>query len=86
VVGDVERDQLALARNTGIARRAVEPLDERARRELPSQRVLASARAEKKNVHAVPLDRGERFSTAGVACSDCIARDRRLPRANAREQ
>ena len=52
VVGEVERDQLAFAGNAGVARRAVEPIHERARGKLPGERVLASTRTEEKNLHA----------------------------------
>src|SRR5215831_14993642 len=52
VVGDIERHQLAVAGDAGVARRAKEPLDQRTRRELPGERVLASAQAEEEDVHA----------------------------------
>ena len=52
VVGDVERDALGLARDAGVARRAIEPVGERACRDLPGQRVLAPAGAEEEDVHA----------------------------------
>src|SRR5262249_58492982 len=52
VVGDIERHHLAVAGDAGVARRAAEPLDQRTRRDLPSERMLASARAEEKDVHA----------------------------------
>ena len=52
VVGDVERHAFRLARDAGIARRAIEPVGERACRHLPGQRVLAPARTEEENVHA----------------------------------
>src|SRR5947208_1247354 len=52
VVGGIERHEFAFARDAGIARRAIEPLDQRARRHLPGERMLAPAGAEKENVHA----------------------------------
>ena len=52
VVGDVERDAFGLARDAGIARRAIEPIDQRACGDLPRQRVFASAGTEDENVHA----------------------------------
>ena len=51
VVGDVERHAFGLLRDAGIARRAIEPVGQRARRDLPGQRVLASAGAEEEDVH-----------------------------------
>ena len=51
MVGNVERHQLAFPRDAGIARRAVELLDQRARRDLPGQRMLAPAGAEEEDVH-----------------------------------
>src|SRR5262249_42679354 len=52
VVGDIERHDLAVAGDAGVARRAKKPLDQRTRRDLPGERMLASARAEKKDIHA----------------------------------
>src|SRR5262249_11374372 len=52
MVGDVERHHLAVAGDAGVARRAEEPRDQRARRDLPGERMLASARAEEEDVHA----------------------------------
>ena len=52
MVGDVERDAFGLLRDAGIARRAEQPVGQRARRKLPRQRVLAAAGTEEKNVHA----------------------------------
>ena len=46
VIGEVERDAFGLARDAGIARRAIEPVRQRARRDLPGERVLASAGAD----------------------------------------
>ena len=51
MVGRIERDKLAFARDAGIAGRAIKPLDERARRDLPGQRMLAPAGAEEEDVH-----------------------------------
>jgi hypothetical protein len=51
VIGNVERHALGLPRNAGIARRAIDPLDQRARRDLPGERVLASAATDEENVH-----------------------------------
>ncbi len=53
VVGDVERHQLALLGDAGIAGRAVQLRDQRARRDLPGERVLAAARAEEEDVHEI---------------------------------
>src|SRR5262249_36131411 len=52
MVGDVERHHLAVAGDAGVARRAAEPRDQRARRDLPGERMLASARAGEEDVHA----------------------------------
>ena len=52
MVGDVERDAFGLLRDAGIARRAIELVGQRAGGDLPGQRVLAPAGAEKENVHA----------------------------------
>ena len=52
MVGDVERDAFGLLGDAGIARRADQPVGQRARRHLPGQRVLAAAGAEEENVHA----------------------------------
>ena len=46
VVGDVERHDLSLVGDAGIARRAIEALDQRARCDLPGKRVLATTGAE----------------------------------------
>ena len=54
VVGDVERHALGLARDPGIARRAPQPVAQRAAGDLPGQRMLAPARAEEENFHARP--------------------------------
>ena len=43
VVGGIERHQVAFACDAGIARRAEEPLHQRARRDFPGQRMLAPA-------------------------------------------
>jgi hypothetical protein len=51
VVGDVERDVAAEPRRSGIARRDQERRAERARRDRPSQGMLASARSDEKDVH-----------------------------------
>src|SRR5262249_57622939 len=51
VVGDIEGHELRLLGDAGIAGRTVEPLDERARRDLPGERMLASAGAEEEDVH-----------------------------------
>src|SRR5262245_52511938 len=51
MVGDIERNERRLLGDAGIAGRAVEPLDERARCDLPGKRMLASARAEEEDVH-----------------------------------
>ena len=52
VIGGIERDARRLLRDPGIARRAIEPVHQRACRHLPGERVLASAGAEKQDVHA----------------------------------
>ena len=51
MVGDVERDAFGLARDAGIARRAIKFVDQRTRGDFPRQRVFASARAEDQYVH-----------------------------------
>ena len=67
MVGDVERDAFGLLRDAGVARRADEPVDQRAGGELPGQRVLASAGAEEENVHAAQaLARGQRRRNLSV--------------------
>ena len=84
MVGDVERDAFGLARDAGIARRAIEPVGERACRHLPGQRVLAPAGAEEENVHAgaspstAARSRGTRPPTASTAPPRRRARRRDL--------
>ena len=51
VIGDVEREIRAALRRAGIAGRDEQALAERARGELPGQRMLAPARADQKNPH-----------------------------------
>ena len=55
VVRDVERDVSPALRRAGVARRDEKPVAERARRDGPRQRVLASARADQKDVHGLTL-------------------------------
>jgi hypothetical protein len=52
VVGDVERDQFGFLGDAGIARRGVKPGQHRRGRQLPGQRMLATAGTDEKNVHA----------------------------------
>ena len=55
VVGDIERDELGMVGDPRIARRGVEiaAIGDQARlRELPRQRMLASARSQQQDVHA----------------------------------
>jgi len=52
MVARIERDQIRIAGDPGIAGGAVEPLDQGARSDLPGQRVLAAAGADKEYVHA----------------------------------
>ena len=52
VVGEVERDAFGLPRDAGIAGRAIEPVDQRACRDFPGERVLASAGADEEDVQA----------------------------------
>jgi hypothetical protein len=70
MVGDVEHDACRLARDTGIARRAIDAFDERARSDLLRQRMLAPARADEKDVHAPPLGVARRVEFA--AWSGCL--------------
>ena len=51
VVGDIERHAFGLARNAGVAGRAIEPVGERACRNFPGQRVFAPAGTEEEDVH-----------------------------------
>ena len=53
VVGEIERDELAVLRDAGIAGRTIKPLHQRARRNLPRQRMLAAAGTEQENVHGI---------------------------------
>src|SRR5439155_19621990 len=70
VVRDVEGDALRLARDAGVAGRAEQPVGQRARRDLPGERVLAPARAEKEDVHArCRPERGLGCEGAGLARS-----------------
>ena len=55
MVGEIERDAFGLLRDAGIARRAIELVGERARGDLPGQRVLAPAGTEDEDVHAAPV-------------------------------
>ncbi len=58
VIGRVERDQLGVLGDTGVARGGVEltSIGEQAGlRELPRQRMLASARSQQQDVHARPF-------------------------------
>src|SRR6202795_3655494 len=61
MIGDVERHALGLPRDAGIARRAVEPIGERACRHFPGQRVLAPAGAQQQDIHG-----SERISLLGI--------------------
>src|SRR5262249_55311398 len=58
VVGDVERYAHRLLGDAGVARRAPQLVGERARGDLPGQRMLAAAGAEEKDVHALRLPGG----------------------------
>ena len=51
MVGGIERHAFGLARDAGIAGRAIELVGERARRHFPGQRVLAPAGTEDEDVH-----------------------------------
>ena len=73
MVGEVERDAFGLARDAGIARRANEPVAERACRQLPGQRMFAPAGAEEQNVHRL-----ECLAAVPVACGSPGARRRRV--------
>ena len=64
MIADVERDALGLLRDAGIARRADEPVGERACRHLPGQRVLASTGAQKQNIHGAKHGRSARSTAA----------------------
>src|SRR5262249_14557637 len=77
VIGEVERHQLAFPGDAGIAGSAIEPIDQRARRELPGERVLAPARAEEEDVHGMRSRTAGTISPPGVARRDLIARDTR---------
>src|SRR5262245_32307665 len=63
MVGDVERDKLRLLGDASVARCAIELVHQRARRDLPRQRVFAPAGAEDEDVHAGMPD--ERSGAAG---------------------
>jgi hypothetical protein len=47
----IERNAGCVLRDAGIAGGAEQPIDQRARRHLPGERMLTPAGAEKKNVH-----------------------------------
>ena len=49
---DVERDELGVLGDAGIARRREEPRQLRRLRELPGERMLAAARADEEHIHA----------------------------------
>ena len=51
MVGKIERHADRLARDAGIAGRAIERLGQRARRDLPGQRVFAAAGAKNEDIH-----------------------------------
>ena len=55
VIFDIERDAFSVARDARIAGRAIEPIGQRARRHFPGERVLASAGAEKQDIHGADL-------------------------------
>ena len=56
MVAGIDRDQLGVVGDAGIAGGAVEPLDQGARGDLPGQRVLAAAGADEKDVHCLKSD------------------------------
>ena len=77
VVGDVERHDLALLGDAGIAGRAIEPLGERARGDLPGERMLAPAGAEEEDVHECATGPQAGMAAGGVAWRNGPARERR---------
>src|SRR5262249_22797014 len=54
-VGQIDRHAFGLLRDAGIAGRAIELRDQRRSGDLPGERVLASARAEKQDVHGADV-------------------------------
>src|SRR5208282_2644251 len=65
VIGTLERHAFGFARDACIARCAIDPLDQRARRDLPGERMLAPAAADEEDVHEPTA--GEK-AAGGVAC------------------
>jgi hypothetical protein len=53
MVGQVERHALGLLRNAGIARGAIESLDQRTIRDFPGQSVLSPTGTQEENVHLI---------------------------------
>ena len=68
VIAHVERHALGDRRDAGIARRAIERVEQGALRELPGERMLASAAADQKHIHRALIP----------ACSELVRRVRGL--------
>ena len=51
MVGDVERHAFGDLRDPGIARRAIEPIEQGALLELPGERMLAAAASDQQHIH-----------------------------------
>ena len=64
MIGDIERHDLGLLRDAGIAGRAIELVGERACRDLPGQRMFAAAGTEEEDIHF-----RRRIEARGVWCS-----------------
>ncbi len=64
MIGEVEADAFGLPRDAGIARRAIEPVGERACRHFPGQRMLAPAGAQQQDIHG-----SERISLLGIGAT-----------------
>ena len=60
MVGQIERDELGVASDSGVSGSAIEPVDQRAVGNLPGERMLAPAGPEQKQVHGMPMRPGWR--------------------------
>ena len=62
VVGHIEGDALGHSRDPGIARRAIEPVEQGALLELPGERVLPAAAPDQQHIHSGPAPLVARMS------------------------
>jgi hypothetical protein len=58
VIADIEVDACRFLRNPGVARRSVECIAKRRLRELPRQRMFASATTDEQDIHEYRFSRG----------------------------